>query len=99
MRVLPLAHPRGVVGLTEVISILRLRKPATLTRRLTRRSASPFRAVLLTTAVAHIKREKIAAAPALALHSVRHGSLACRPIFADYRSAAAEPRTPYPAGT
>src|SRR5450631_678411 len=99
MRVLPLTHPRGVVRLTKVISVLRLREPATLTRRFTRRSAGPLRAVPLPPAVTHINRENIAAAQALALHFVRHGSLAWRPIFADHRSAAVKPRTPTTART
>jgi hypothetical protein len=99
MRVLPLAHPRGIVGLTKVISVLRLRQPAALARRFTRRTAGSFRAVLLPSAVAHIDRENIAAAQALALYFVRHGSLAWRPIFADARAAAVEPRAPSPAGT
>jgi hypothetical protein len=76
MGALPLAHPRGVVGFTEVVSVLRLREPATLPSRLPGRSTSLLRAILLTPAVAHIDREIIAAAQALTFSLVRHGSLA-----------------------
>jgi len=73
---LPLAYPGGVVGFTEVISVLRFGEPTALPRRLPSRSTRLLRAVLLAPTIAHIHREFVPAAQALAFSSLRHGSLA-----------------------
>jgi len=94
MRRPPHSHPLHVLWPAEVILVLRLAQPAALTRRFARRPAGSLRAVLLPSAIAHIEGENLAAAPALALYFVRHGSLAWESIFADGRPAAVEPRAP-----
>jgi hypothetical protein len=78
---------------TEVILVLRLAQPAALARRFATGSTRRFRAALLPSAVAHINGENLAAAQALALYLVRHGSLAWRSIFADAPSS--PERVPY----
>jgi|GEM_PF-7074693 len=80
---LPLARPSGVVGSTKVVPVLRLGEPAALPRRLPGRPTRLLLAVLLAPAIAHIDREILAAAQALALSSLRHGSLARGSIFTD----------------
>jgi hypothetical protein len=72
----PRAHPLDVHRPAEVIPVLRLAQPAMLPRRLAGRPAGFLRTVLLAPAIAHIDREFIPAAQALALFSIRHGSLA-----------------------
>lgn len=72
----PCAHPLDVHRPPEVIPVLRLAEPAALPRRLAGRTAGPLCAVLLAPAIAHIDRENISAAQALALFFIRHGSLA-----------------------
>ena len=84
----PRAHPLDVHRPPEVIPILRPAEPAALPCRLPGRSTAALGAVLLTPAVAHIHREIIAAAQALALYLIRHGSLARGSIFTDEERAA-----------
>jgi len=71
----PRPHPLHVLRAAEVILVLRFAEPAALTRRLAGRPTGSLRTVLLTSAIAHIHCENIAAAQALALYFVRHGSL------------------------
>ena len=72
----PRAHPLDVHGPAEVIPVLRFAEPAALPRRLAGGTTGLLRAVHLATAIAHIDRENIPAAQALALYLIRHGSLA-----------------------
>jgi len=79
----PRAHPLNMHWPSEVIPVLRLAQPTALPRRLADRPTSLLRTVLLAPAIAHIDREIISAAQALALYLIRHGSLARGSIFTD----------------
>ena len=59
--------PLHVLRAAEIILVLRFTEPAALTRRLAGRPTGSLRTVLLTSAIAHIHCENIAAAQALAL--------------------------------
>src|SRR5665213_347155 len=99
MRGAPHPHPIHMLRSTEVILVLRLAQPAALARRFATGSTRRFRAALLPSAVAHINGENLAAAQALALYLVRHGSLAWRSIFADTLRPADKPQPQTSAAT
>jgi len=94
----PRAHPLHVHRPAKVILVCRLVEPAALPRRLAGRPTSLLCAVLLATAIAHIDREIIAAAQALALYLVRHGSSLEDPSSPTDNTPPSSPPAPPPAG-
>src|SRR4051794_30076214 len=70
----PDTDPLHVHWPTEVVLVLRLLLPASLSGRLGSGPAGRFWAVLLPTAVAHVHGENLPAGQALGFALVRHGS-------------------------
>src|SRR5580704_19380 len=70
----PDANPFHVHRPAEVVPVLRLLSPTSLSGRLGGRSTGRFWAVLLPTAVAHVRGENLPAGQALGFALVRHGS-------------------------
>src|SRR5882757_1203396 len=95
----PDPHSLHVLRSAEVILVARFAQPAALTRRFARRAASALRAVLLPPSVAHIDRENIPAAQALALYFSGHGSPAGQTHFRlSVASRRRPPSTPHGRG-
>lgn len=72
MGLLPAPHPGGVLGVAEVVAVLRLTQPAALAGRLACEPTLGLAAVLLPAAVADIGSENLPAGHTPALVLVRH---------------------------
>src|SRR5437868_13455594 len=70
----PGTHPFHVHRPAEVVLVLRLLSPTSLSGRLGGRSTGQLWAVLLPTAVAHVHGENIPAGQAFGVALLRHGS-------------------------